>query len=354
MTNNPTQTPTAVPVTEGADAVTTSRGQSLRQRLQQLLAFGGLLIIFLVFSLVKPDIFPTYGNVTAILFSAVVVGLLSLGATLVIITGGIDLSVGTGMALCAVMSATFIVNWHIPVLIGIPLAIIFGGVLGAINGSNVAFLKLPPFIATLAMMLVAQGLALVVSNKAPIYFDDATGYQKISTGSLIDDNFLAGMPLPRNFPNAVLVFAVAAIIATILLTRTLLGRYDLAIGSNEEATALSGVNVKKWLVIIYATAGLFTGLAGVMISARLGSAQPATGAGYELQAIAAVVIGGTSLSGGKGSILGTVIGALIISVLNNGLQIISVPQEWQNVILGIVILLAVYADQLRTSRGSIH
>jgi ribose transport system permease protein len=130
-----------------------------------------------------------------------------------------------------------------------------------------------------------------------------------------------------------------------------MGRYTYSIGSNEEATALSGINVRNWKIIIYTFAGLFTGLAGIMISARLGSAQPATGMGYELQAIAAVVIGGTSLTGGKGSIIGTVIGALIISVLNNGLQIMSIPQEWQNVILGIVILVAVYADMMRKEKA---
>ena len=150
------------------------------------------------------------------------------------------------------------------------------------------------------------------------------------------------------YKRQIIIYAVAAIVAGVLLNKTLLGRYDLAIGSNEEATALSGVNVRTWMVIIYGVAGLFTGLAGVMISARLGSAQPATGAGYELYAIAAVVIGGTSLAGGRGSMLGTIIGSLIIAVINNGLQIISVPQEWQNVILGLVILLAVFADQFRT------
>ena len=188
-------------------------------------------------------------------------------------------------------------------------------------------------------MMVASGLALVVSDKRPIYFDQGSGYAHLSTGSLIPG---------VEFPNAIIIYAVAAIVAGVLLNKTLLGRYDLAIGSNVEATALSGVNVRKWMVIIYAVAGLFTGLAGVMISARLGSAQPATGAGYELYAIAAVVIGGTSLSGGRGSMLGTIIGSLIIAVINNGLQIISVPQEWQNVILGVVILLAVFADQFRT------
>ncbi len=331
--------PTSSVATSTAAAVEAGASSLLRRSLQQLLAFAGLIGIFIVFAIASPTVFPTYTNVIQILFSAVVIGLLSLGATLVIITGGIDLSVGTGMALCAVMSATFIVNWHIPVLIGVIMALLFGGLIGLVNGFNVAFLKLPPFIATLAMMMVASGLALVVSNKRPIYFDQSSGYSHISTGSLIPG---------VEFPNAIIIYALAAIVAGVLLNKTLLGRYDLAIGSNEEATALSGVNVRKWMVIIYGVAGLFTGLAGVMISARLGSAQPATGAGYELYAIAAVVIGGTSLAGGRGSMLGTIIGSLIIAVINNGLQIISVPQEWQNVILGMVILLAVFADQFRT------
>lgn len=312
-------------------------GTSLRERLQQFLAFASLIAIFVFFSIASPN-FLNYGNVTAILFSTVVIGTLALGTTFVIITGGIDLSIGTGMALCAVISGVLIVNAGVPVPLGVLGAILFGGLIGLINGVNVSLLKLPPFIATLAMMLVAQGLALVISDSTPIYFSDDPSYTKISTGRLIP-----GLDLP----NAVLILAVIAVLAAVLLNKTVLGRYTYSIGSNEEATALSGINVRKWKIIIYTLAGLFTGLAGVMISARLGSAQPATGLGYELQAIAAVVIGGTSLSGGKGSIVGTVIGALIISVLNNGLQIMSIPQEWQNVILGCVILVAVYADMAR-------
>ncbi|MDT7564322.1 MAG: ribose transport system permease protein [Pseudonocardiales bacterium] len=310
---------------------------TLRDRLQQFLAFASLIVIFAFFAVVSPD-FLNYGNVTAILFSTVVIGTLALGTTFVIITGGIDLSLGTGMALCAVISGVLIVNSGLPMPLGVLGAVLFGGVIGLVNGINVAVLKLPPFIATLAMMLVAQGLALVISGSAPIYFNDSPNYSKISTGSIIPGT---------NFPNAVLIFAVLAVAAGVLLNKTVLGRYTYSIGSNEEATALSGINVRGWKLIIYTLAGLFTGLAGVLISARLGSAQPATGVGYELQAIAAVVIGGTSLSGGKGSIVGTVIGALIISVLNNGLQIMSIPQEWQNVILGCVILVAVYADMAR-------
>jgi ribose transport system permease protein len=308
-----------------------------KSRLQQLLAFASLIVICAFFSVASPYFF-TYDNFTAILFSTVVIGTLAIGTTFVIITGGIDLSIGTGMALCAVMSGVFLVNMDLPLVVGVLAAILFGGLIGLVNGINVAVLKIPPFIATLAMMLVAGGLALVLSNSAPIYFSDVAGYVEISTGNLIPG---------VDFPNAVLVLIGAAVVAGVLLTKTVLGRYTYSIGSNEEATALSGINVRKWKIGVYAFAGLFIGLAGVMISARLGSAQPATGMGYELQAIAAVVIGGTSLSGGKGSVVGTVIGALIISVLNNGLQIMSIPQEWQNVILGLVILVAVYADMMR-------
>jgi ribose transport system permease protein len=320
-------------------AVSTSTGTlnaTVRNQLQQLLAFASLIIIFVVFSIAGSPNFLTYGNVLAILYSTVVIGTLAVGTTFVIITGGIDLSIGTGMALCAVMSGVFIVNLDLPLPAGVILTLAFGGLIGLINGANVALLKIPPFIATLAMMLVAQGLALVVSNTRPIYFNDTPAYAKISRGELIPD-----------FPNAVLILIVAAIIAGVLLNKSILGRYTYSIGSNEEATALSGIDVRKWKIIVYTFAGLFTGLAGIMISARLGSAQPATGMGYELQAIAAVVIGGTSLAGGKGSIVGTVIGALIISVLNNGLQIMAIEQEWQNVILGCVILVAVYADMVR-------
>ena len=316
---------------------TTTGPSKLRSRLQQFLAFGGLIVILAFFSFASPD-FMTFSNITSILFSTVVIGTLAVGTTFVIITAGIDLSIGTGMSLTAVMAGVFIVQWHLPVVTGVVLTIIFGGLIGLINGLNVAILKIPPFIATLAMMLVAEGLALVISKSSPIYFDKVPAFSQISTGNLIPG---------VNFPNAVLVLIVAAVVAGLVLNKTILGRYTSSMGSNEEATALSGIDTRKWKIAVYAFAGLFVGLAGVMISARLGSAQPALGAGYELQAIAAVVIGGTSLFGGKGSILGTVIGALIMSVLNNGLQIVSVPQEWQNVILGIVILAAVYTDNLR-------
>lgn len=309
--------------------------------LQQLLAFTSLVVLVVFFSLSSSNFFG-FSNIVGILLSTAVIGVLALGSTFVIITGGIDLSVGTVMTLSAVMTGVFITFWGVPVPLGILGGILTGAFCGLLSGLSIAKLKIPPFIATLAMMMIAKGLALVISGTKPIYFNESPVFREIALGSLLN-SIIPGFKIP----NAVLVFFIAAVVGAVLLAKTIVGRYNFALGSNEEATRLSGVNVDKWKIVIYTITGVFTGLAGVLMASRLNSAQPALGMGYELEAIAAVVIGGTSLSGGKGTIIGTVIGALIMSVLTNGLRIMSVPQEWQTVVVGFVILLAVYADMLR-------
>ena len=312
-----------------------------KRQLQQSLAFGALIILFGFFSFASPN-FLTWSNISGILLSTAVIGILALGTTFVIITAGIDLSIGTGMTLSAVMTGLLIVNFGVPVWLGIIGGVATGALIGFINGFNVAILGLPPFIATLAMMMVAQGLSLILSGVRPIYFSNtAPEFKQLAIGTLIP-----------GFPNAVLVTAILALIAAFFLGKTILGRYTFAIGSNEEAVRLSGIDTRRWKIMIYSFSGVFTGFAGVIIAARLDSAQPQIGVGYELQAIAAVIIGGTSLMGGRGSILGTVIGALIMSVVINGLRIMSIQTEWQNVVVGIVILLAVYADNLRSRQGT--
>lgn len=313
--------------------------------LQQVLALASLVVLIVTFSLSSGNFFQ-FSNIVGILFSTAVIGVLALGSTFVIITGGIDLSVGTVMTLSAVMTGVFITFWGLPVPLGIAGGILTGALCGLLSGTAVAKLKIPPFIATLAMMMIAKGLALVISGAKPIYFNDDEIFMEVAQGSIL------GFLIPGfDIPNAVLIFFIAAIIGYIILSKTIIGRYNFALGSNEEATRLSGVNVNYWKIVIYTLTGAFTGLAGVLMASRLNSANPALGAGYELEAIAAVVIGGTSLSGGKGTIVGTVIGALIMSVLTNGLRILSVPQEWQTVVVGIVIILAVYADILRRRKA---
>ncbi|GAA1802250.1 ABC transporter permease [Agromyces neolithicus] len=313
----------------------------LRGSLQQLLAFASLIVIVAVFSFLSPHFFTT-NNLVSILTAATVTGILALGTTFVIITGGIDLSIGTGMVLCGVMAGVFLTYLGWPLWAGVTATILFGALIGLVNGVNISVFGIPPFIATLGMMLIAAGLSLVISGTKPIYFTETPDFQSIMNLSIIP-----GM----RFPLGVAIFIVMIIVAAVLLSRTILGRYTFSIGSNEAATALSGVNVRRWKIIIYTVSGLFVGLAGVLSASRLSSAQPTGGMGLELEAIAAVVIGGTSLQGGKGSIVGTVIGALIMAVLTNGLRIISVPQEWQSVAVGIVILVAVYLDMLRRRRA---
>lgn len=308
---------------------------------QKLLAFAALIVLFTGFSLASPNFF-SFSNITGILLATAVNGVLALGVTFVIITAGIDLSIGTVMTFSAVMAGVFITFWKLPVPVGVVGGLLAGGLCGVVNGVFIAKMKIPPFIATLGMMMVTKGLSLVISGLKPIYFIDTPVFNQIAMGSIL------GQIIPGfEIPNAVLILFAAAIVASLVLTKTILGRYDCAIGSNEEATRLSGVNVDRWKIAIYGLCGLFAGLAGVLMASRLNSAQPALGAGYELDAIAAAVIGGTSLSGGEGTIVGTIIGAFIMSVLTNGLRILSVPQEWQMVVTGGIVIAAVYADILR-------
>ncbi|SDT46385.1 ABC transporter permease [Microlunatus soli] len=310
----------------------------LRRWLQQALAFGTLILLVIIFSIANPD-FATFSNLTSVLLSTAVIGVLALGTTFVIITGGIDLSLGTGMTLCAVFTGIVMVDWGLPLPIGLLGGLAMGALIGLVNGLNVTVLRLPPFIATLAMMMVAQGLALVLSGVKPIYFTKSPGFRQLALGAIIP-----------GIPSAVLILFALALVAWIVLSKTLLGRMTYAIGSNAEAARLSGINTAGWLLAVYILGGLFTGAAGILIAARLNSAQPQLGVGYELQAIAAVIIGGTSLLGGRGSIVGTLIGALIMSVLINGLRILAIQSEWQNVVVGIVIAIAVFTDNLRRRR----
>jgi ribose transport system permease protein len=314
-----------------------SRVQSILRgdSIQRLLALGALLLLLLFFSVVVPH-FASTNNYIDILTATAVNGVLATGVTFVIITGGIDLSVGTGMTFTSVVAGIVAVNMGLPLPLGLLAALAAGALVGSINGALIAKAKLPPFIATLGMLYVTLGMAQVISDVHPIYFDQQPAFQ----------DFFMGKPIV-GIPNIVWVMLGGAAVAWILLNKTVLGRYTFALGSNEEATRLSGVNVDRWKIIVYAVDGLFIGLAGIVIASRMNSAQPGLGMGYELDAIAAAVIGGTSLSGGEGSVVGTIIGAFLISTLRIGLSVAGVPDQWKSVITGLVVIGAVYLDILR-------
>lgn len=313
---------------------------AIKSSLQQLFVFAALIVVFAFFTFTTQSF--GLSLIPDLLRQAAPVGVMALGATFVIATGGIDLSVGTGMALSAVMTAYFLGAdfFNLPLGLGLILAILFGAFVGFVNGFNISILGLPPFIATLGMMMVARGLALVISNAQPMKVR-SEGFKWISQGNLIP-----------NVPNAAVFLVLLTALAAFLLNKTLLGRYALAIGSNEEATRLSGVNVRKWKIMIYTTAGMFMAAGAILSAARTDAAYPQQGLGWELDVIAAVVIGGTSLSGGRANILGTLVGALLMKTLLMGLQMMQVNQFWQFVVSGVIVLAAVFADNVRRARAS--
>ena len=314
-------------------------------RLQSLLA----LLVMIVALSVMTDSFLTLDNGRNILRQISVNLCLSTGLTLVILTGGIDLSVGAVLALSGAVAAWLLKNglvlpWlglHADVTIAgaIWAAVIVGGLCGLANGLTITRLLLPPFVATLAMLSIARGATLLSTGGFPITgLGSAFGF--IGTGIWL------GIPLP------VWIAAVVVVLSVVLTQRTPFGRHVFAVGGSERAARLAGLPVEHIKMLVYVTAGALSGLAGLMVVARLDSAQPNAGVGYELDAIAAVVIGGTSLSGGRGSVAGTVLGCLIIGVLNNGLTLLNVSPFWQQVIKGLVIIAAVAIDRAAARRAA--
>ena len=320
---------------------TTKRAKSgfvTTSAMQKAVAFVVLIALLGFFGLFAPN-FATGSNMVGIMQATAVNGVLGVAVTYVIISGGIDLSIGTMMTLTAVVAGLILTNAGLPLPLGIIGAIAAGAFMGAVSGFTIAELKIPPFIATLGMMQIARGLALVFSEAKPIYFNDTPSYQLLSPVSSISVIF-PGIEIP----NGVMIMFGIAVLSSVVLTRTIVGRMIFALGSNEEAARLSGIKVNRWKILTYAICGGISGIAGLIVSSRLNSAQPALGLGYELDAIAAVVIGGTSLSGGRGTVMGTIIGAFIMSVLTNGLRVMGVQEEWKIVVTGVIIIVAVFID----------
>jgi ribose transport system permease protein len=319
--------------------------------IQKFAALAGLVLLVVAFSLTS-NAFLTPSNCVTLALQTTTIAFLGFGATCVIITGGIDLSVGSVLALAGVV-AGMAAKEGIPVPLAMALGVAVGGICGIINGLIITRMKLPPFIATLGMMMVARGVALQITGARPVSgLGDAFGV--LGNGSLLRMIEEGANGFPKvvfpGIPYPVIVMVVLAIAISIVLMKTTFGRHLYAIGSNEEASRLSGVDVRRTKIGAYVLSGALAGLCGCVLMSRLVTAQPNEGVAYELDAIASAVIGGTSLVGGIGTISGTVIGAFIIGILRNGLNMNGVSSFIQMITIGLVIIVTVWIDQMRNRR----
>lgn len=294
----------------------------------------GLILFSIIVALIN-DRFMTPSNILNILRQTSINAVIAAGMTYVILSGGIDLSVGSILAFSGAIAATLFALGMNPIL-AIALTLMIGAIIGFSNGFVIAKGKLQPFIVTLAMMTIIRGATMVFTDGKPI-----------SIGSASNADFLTaiGNGYTLGIPNPILIMVAVFVLGYFVLTQTIMGRYIFSLGGNEEATKLSGINVDTVKIFVYSVSGTLAALAGIIITARLSSAQPTAGTGYELDAIAAVVLGGTSLAGGIGGITGTIVGALIIGVLNNALNLMDVSSYFQLLAKGVVILTAVLLDR---------
>lgn len=315
---------------------------SKRFDMQKLLAPAALVILYLFFSFFGRNFFSTYTAKT-VLESTYYIGFMAFGVTFVIISGGIDLSIGTVMNCAALIGGTAYSLWGWPLWTALLLIPLVGLLFGVGNGFMVAKLKLPPFIATLGTMLVSQGFGSIISKVQT---------QRFPTIGSPDGWFKTLFFRMGNFPIGAAYLFAAFLAAWFLLNQTRFGRYNFSIGSNEEAARLSGVNVDRWKILIYSVCGLFAGLAGIFYAGTYTTVLPGSGNGQELNAIAAVVIGGTSMSGGSGTMVGTLIGAFIMSVLKAGLSSMGLQAHWQTFVTGFVVIGAVLLDKARTNAAA--
>jgi ribose transport system permease protein len=293
-----------------------------------------LLILCLAMAMLS-DRFWTWGNIVTVLRQTSINAVIATGMTFAILVGGIDLSIGSVLAICGAIAATLIANGMDTALV-ILITLMLGLSIGLVNGLLISKGRLQPFIATLGTMTLLRGLTLVYTQGKPISANGAAGSDAFSN---IGTGYFLNIPIP------VFIMLLVFIIAYYILRHLRIGRYIYALGSNEEATMYSGIKTDNVKFFVYGASGLLAALGGIIITSRLGSAQPTAGMGYELDAIAAVVLGGTSMAGGVGTIFGTAIGALIIGILNNALNLLQVPSYFQDVAKGVVILIAVLLDR---------
>lgn len=294
----------------------------------------GLVLLVIILSFLSNQFF-TFGNLRNIALQTTINALMAIGMTFVILTAGIDLSVGSTLALTAALSAGLMVSHVNPWIAGIA-ALLIGAVAGLVNGFFVAYARLAPFIVTLGTMQLFRGLTEVYTNGNPI-FNLPNSFSNFGTGKFFS------IPIP------VWVTLLVLVIAWVILKRSIFGRRIYAIGGNETVARLAGVPVKRYILWVYVISGILAALAGIVLTSRLGSAEPTAGTGYELDAITAVVLGGTSLFGGEGTIIGTLIGALILGVIDNGLNLLNVNSFYQDAVKGLIILAAIMLDRKKVT-----
>lgn len=299
-----------------------------------------IIVLFAFFSAASPS-FRQYSTVLSIMDYSYYITLMAIGVTFALITGGVDLSIGTGLVCYSITGGYLVVYKHWPVALGMLVAILFGLIIGLLNGILVAIMNLPPFIATLCTMMITRGLGSLGSGGFGIPWPQAG-----SDGAWFRSIFKLKIGTTK-YPVGFLLIIVLVIIMSIILNKTKIGRYIIAIGSNKEAARLSGVNVKKYLILAYVLSGLFAGLAGIAYAATFTSINPGTGAGLELDAIGGAIIGGVSTTGGSGTIVGALLGVFVMSMLKTGLPYIGLQANWQQIITGIILIGAVLIDVLK-------
>ncbi|XNQ11900.1 ribose ABC transporter permease [Lysinibacillus sp. 3P01SB] len=310
--------------------------QETKELITKLGPLIGLFLLVIVITLLNPS-FLSVNNLLNVLRQVSISALIAFGMTFVILTGGIDLSVGSTLALTGAAAASLLASGTDPI-IAMGAALILGLLLGAVNGVIITKGKVAPFIATLATMTIYRGLTLVYTEGRPVSgLGDSAAFQMFGKG------YFFGIPVP------VITMIITFVVLYFILHKTTFGRRVYAVGGNEEASKLSGISPDRVKIAVYAITGLLAAMSALILTSRLNSAQPTAGESYELDAIAAVVLGGTSLTGGKGWIFGTLVGALIIGVLNNGMNLIGVSSFFQQVVKGVVILLAVLIDRKKTA-----
>lgn len=298
----------------------------------------GFIVLCIALSFISP-VFLTKQNIMNVLRQTSSNLYLACAMTMVIILGGIDLSVGSVIALTGVVSGGLIAFNNIPVPVAVLAGIVVGLLVGLFNGTVIAKTAIPPFIVTLATMNIARGAAYIYTGGQPI--------------RVMSDNFnVIGSGYTAGIPNPVIYLGIILIIAFLILNKTKLGRYIYAVGGNKQAAKFSGIKMERVIIFVYTFSGIMAAIAGVVLASRMFSGQPTAGEGAEMDAIAAVVLGGTSMSGGCGKIGGTVIGALVIGILSNGLNLMNVNSFWQYIVKGIVILIAVYVDYLKKQKAA--